>query len=193
MASKKEPKKRKKQLQVTPQGKEGAPRQVDRDTEETDLELLLPVKLDKPDIESHEDQLVDVINDIAKAHEKHGGQVAPVKERIENAEAMIAFHAGDKGRHAGRKIAGLLRRLKADVAQLDAMGKVHKGKVAELEARKDRLEIIVNYGVEYVEVACTMTKDFRTKQVTTRRNDTLEVVDERAMTMEEMQQDLPSD
>lgn len=188
---------RKKQAYVKPKGAkqeklelegDGPPER--KDTVETQITMLLPVKLEARDLVESQDELVATTKAIEDARGKYAEALSPLKASIKRNYVEIAAAAHNDGKNAGKKIAGLRETNRAIEGQIDTLTQQHKGKEAELEARADRLTSIITSGVEYHEVECTQIKIYTTKQVKVIRTDSRELVDERAMTLNEMQMEI---
>lgn len=75
----------------------------------------------------------------------------------------------------------------AQRAELKTVTTQIKARIEEAEAKATGARVRLRSGYEYRPVPCTVTKDWSTKTVTVRRDDTGEIVSARDMTNQELQ------
>jgi hypothetical protein len=71
--------------------------------------------------------------------------------------------------------------------ELASVSKSIKSKIQEAQARADRNRILISNKYDYRTVVCTEVKDYTKCRVTITRDDTEELVEDRAMTADERQ------
>lgn len=95
----------------------------------------------------------------------------------------------------GQQLVKNMRRVAAAEDARENENKKRKGEIALLEEITAKLSTTIAAGTEDRDVECEVRKDFRHGRVTTVRNDTGEIVDDRTMTAAERQETMryPSD
>jgi len=161
------------------------------DTEDRDVSLMLPNPIKKNLIDSYKIELCEVEVELAECAAKYRPLIAERKDAIRKLEGQKAAAGIQGGRDGGDKVASIREQIAREGEALSEMQKQFGFDIAKEEARAGKLASMIRSGIEYSMVHCTETRDFRTKQVKVVRHDTDGIVEERAMTAEEMQQSLP--
>lgn len=91
----------------------------------------------------------------------------------------------------GDQMANAVRNIKQAQEELKSVKAQYDSKIKQFEAEIANMSERLNSGWEMRSVECEEIKDFQTGNVITRRIDTGERIEERAMTFEERQQELP--
>ena len=94
-------------------------------------------------------------------------------------------------RQFGKDIARARQELAATNDQLDEVKAQFKARLEGHEKDMNRLALLLNNGYEYRDVECEVISNYKDGQITVVRTDTGEPVEERAMTDNERQRELP--
>ena len=93
-------------------------------------------------------------------------------------------------RQFGKDIARTRQELSSVTDQFDEVKSQFKSKMESCEKEQNRLSVLLNNGYEYRDVECELTLDYTTARALCVRTDTGEVVEERAMTHDELQREM---
>lgn len=96
----------------------------------------------------------------------------------------------DEQLERGHQLAGTLDEIRTEDSRQEMLKKEMKSATASLEARRDKLAAIVRNGEEYREVPVEDVADYGKGRFMRYRQDTGEIVTERALTDEERQLEL---
>jgi len=134
--------------------------------------------------------MVEVWQDVAAAEAAFAESVKAPKASIKASETEIRRLANKGGLVSGEKIASLMEGLAETRAALKTMSNQFKATISEKEARASKLQSVIQSGVDYTSIACTVERDYEKKVIRTIRNDNGKVVEERVMEPDEMQLEL---
>lgn len=157
------------------------------DIEITKITMSLPSKLPKNEVQKAKIDIIDLYEEMEEEASAYVEGLKPLNRAVKNLQADIAQAAHRRTREAGGIVAGLREQLERAEDKLDEYQKGHKLNQASLEVKAKRLTSMINTEMSYAPVECEIRKDFRSKQVVTIRKDLGEVVEERAMTQDELQ------
>jgi len=181
---------RRKQVNALKLGKE-SPRKFKKDNQAfSRVMLTLPAPMSKVKIAGSQKEMAEVWQDIVAAEAAFADSVKAPKASIKASETEIRRLANKGGLAQGEKIASLMEGLAETRAALKTMTSQFKATISEKEARASKLQSIIQSGVEYVPVSCVIERNYELKTVTSRREDTGKVVEERPMEVDEMQLEL---
>jgi len=162
-----------------------------RDTEERSISLTLPTQIGKQQLDRYKMELSQVTLDILEAQGMYNASIEEPKTKLKGLRAEKNKAAQDNDRASGEKIAALMDQIDRVTEGLAELDTQHKAEVAKMEARAKKLASMIRSSVDYSPVKCTLLKNYLTKQQTVTRDDTGEVVEQKAIPLEELQQALP--
>lgn len=162
-----------------------------RDIETQDISLTLPADISRDKMGRYKLELSQITTDIMEAISRHLASVEDPKLKLKALATEKANAACDHSAASGEKIAGIMDQMERVTGDLEEMTKQHRADVAKMEARSKKLASMIRSGKDYAKVDCTVTRNFLSKQLQIQRIDTGEVVEERALSLDELQQALP--
>lgn len=160
------------------------------DSESIPTMRFLPAKLSGDELDQSKIRLAEVVVDESEENHSFIESIQVPKERLKALPSEIVSAAHHPGPKAGQRVAELLVEQEKLESELEQLKTRHSMNLAEIDARKSKLKLIVHSGVDYRPVKCLIVKDFSENSLTVKRVDTDEIIEQRALEASEMQQTL---